>query len=110
MIFLWDVTKKKEEKRPDYRIEEWHKSTPYDIFWNQYTYLTVCLLIVTCHHTNHFIIVCGKWKFDSKFQVTFPLTHDCLNYTCRDNDTDKIKCFGVLHVIRTVPSNFFKEY
>ena len=33
------------EKRLNYSIEERHSSTPYDIFRNQSTYPTVCLLI-----------------------------------------------------------------
>ena len=89
MIFLWDI-RKKNEKTLNYCIEEWHTSTPYDIFWNQYTYPTMCLLLDTWNQTDYFITVCSKWIFDSNFEVAFPLTQDCLNYTCRGNDTDEI--------------------
>ena len=102
MIFLWDITKKN-EKSLNYRIEEWHTSTPYDIFRNQSTYPTVCLLLDTWHQTDNFITVCGKWVSDPNFEVEFPLTHDCLNYTCRGNDTDEIKFVGVLHAIIEAP-------
>ena len=84
-------------------MEEWNTSTPYDIFWNQSTYKTLCLLIDKWHCTNNCITVCGKWIFYSNFEVAFPLTQDCLNYTCRGNDTDEIKFSGVLHAIRAVP-------
>ena len=63
----------------------------------------MCLLLDTCHQTDHFITVCDKWIFDSDFEVAFPLTEDFLNYTCRGNDTDEIKFVGVLHAIRAVP-------
>ena len=95
--------KEKNEKRLNYRIEEWHTSTPYDIFWNQSTYPTVCLLIDMWHRTDHFITVGGKWIFDSNFEVAFKLTHDCLNYICHGNDTDEIKYFDFLHAIRAAP-------
>ena len=95
--------REKNEKRLNYCIEEWHTSTPYDLFRNQSTYTTVCLLLDTWHRTNNCIAVCGKWIFDSNFEVAFPLEQDCLNYTCRGNDTDDIKIFGVLHAIREPP-------
>ena len=76
---------------------------PYDIFRNQSTYPTVCLLLDMWYRTNHCITVCGKWIFYSNFEVAFPLTQDCLNSTCRGNDTDENKKFGVLHAIRAVP-------
>ena len=63
----------------------------------------MCLLLDTWHRTDNCITVCGKWIFDSNFEVAFPLTQDCLNYTCRGNDTDEIKFVGVLHAIRSVP-------
>ena len=94
---------KKNEKRPNYRIEELHTSTPYDIFRIQYTYPTVFLLPDKWHRTDHCITVCGKWIFDSNFEVAFPLTQDFLNYTCCGNDTDKNEFVGVLHVIIEVP-------
>ena len=68
----------------------------------------VCLLLDTLHRTNHFIKFCGKWIFDSNFEVTFPITQDCLNYTCRGNYTDEIKFVGVLHAIRAVPPTHFQ--
>ena len=34
--------------------------------------------------------------------MTFPLTQDCLNYTCRGNGTYDIEFVGVLHSIRLV--------
>ena len=107
VIFLWDITKKAKEL--NYCIEEWHTSTPYDIFRNQYTYPTVCLLLGTWHRTNHCITVYGKWIFDSNFEVAFPQTQDCLNYTCRGNDNDEIECFGVLHSIIAVPPEFVQR-
>ena len=55
------------------------------------------------HRTDNFIAVCGKWIFDSNFEVAFPLTQYCLNFTCRVNDTDENKFVDVLHVIRSVP-------
>ena len=96
--------KKKNEKRLNYRIGEWHTSTPYGIFRNISYYLTVCLLLDTPHRTNNCIIVFGKWIFDSNFEVAFPLTHDFLKYICRGNNTDEIIFAGVLHAIRAVPS------
>ena len=95
--------KEKNEKRLNYCIDEWHTSTPYDIFCNQSTYLTVCLLLYTWHFTDHCITVCGKWIFYSNFEVEFPLTQDFLNYTCRVNYTDDDKFVGVLHAIRALP-------
>ena len=79
---------KEKTKKLNYRIEEWHTSTTYDIFCNQYTYTTVCLLLETWHRTDRCIAVCGKWIFYSNFEVAFTLTQDCLNYTCCVNDTD----------------------
>ena len=35
----------KKLKRLNYRIEEWHTYTPYDILRDQYNYPTVCLLL-----------------------------------------------------------------
>ena len=75
VIFLWDI-KKKNEKRLNYSIEEWHTSTLYNIFRNQSTYPTVCLLLDTWHRIDNCITVCGKWIFDSNFEVAFPLTQD----------------------------------
>ena len=66
----------------------------------------MCLLLDTFHWNDHCIIVCGKWIFDSNFEVTFSLTQDCLNYTCRGydkDDTNEIKFVGVLQAIRAVP-------
>ena len=62
------------------------------------------------HQTYRCITVCGRWIFDSNFEVAFPLTHDCLNYTCHGNDTDEIKFVGVLRAIISVPPKVFKEY
>ena len=96
----------KEEKNEEilnYRIAEWHISTPYDIFRNQSTYPTVCLLLDMWHRDDHCITVCGKLIFYSNFEVAFPLTQDCLNYTCPGNDTDENKFVGVLHAIIEVP-------
>ena len=103
MIFLWDITKKK-IKRLNYCIEEWHTYTSYDIFWNQYTYPNMCLLIDAWQQTDNCIKVCGKWIFDFNFEVAFPLTQDCLNCIWRGNDTDNNKYFGVLHSIISVPT------
>ena len=71
--------KEKNEKRLNYCIDEWHTYIPYDIFSNQSNYPTVCLLLYMWHRTNNCIIVCGKWIFDSNFEVPFTLTQDCLN-------------------------------
>ena len=78
--------KEKNEKIPNCRIEEWHTSTPYDIFWNQSNYPTVCLLLDTWYRTDHCITVCGKCIFDSNLKLVITLTHDSLNYACRGND------------------------
>ena len=59
----------KNGKRLNYRIEEWHTSTSYDIFRNQSTYPTVCLLLDTWHRTDHCIAVFGKCIFDSNLKV-----------------------------------------
>ena len=95
--------KGKNLKRLNYFIEEWHTSTPYYIFRNQYNYQTVCLLLDTSHRTNCCITVCGKWIFDSDFEVTFPLTQDCLNYICCGNYTDDIRFVVVFNLVRAVP-------
>ena len=92
--------KEKSVNRLNYPIEEWHTSTSYDIFWYQYNYLTICLLLDMYHHTDHCITVCSKWIFDSNIEVTFPLTQDFLNYICRGKETGDIKFVGVLHAIR----------
>ena len=105
VIFLWDIIKKN-QKIINYRIEEWHTSTPYDIFRNHSTYTNVCLLLDTYHRSDHCNTVCGKWIFDSNLKVVLPLTQDYLNYTCCGNDTDEIKFFGVLYAIREVPPGF----
>ena len=76
----------------------------YDIFRNHSTYQAVCMLLDTWHPNNHCIKFCGKWIFYSNFEVAFPLTQDCLNYTFRGDDTDEIKFVGVLHAIRAVPT------
>ena len=68
----------KNKVRLNYRIEEWHKSTPYDILRNQSNYPTVFLLLDTWHHTDHCITVCGKWIFDSNLKLVLPLTQVCL--------------------------------
>ena len=39
--------KEKTKKKLNYCIQEWHTSTPYNIFQNQYNYPTVCLLLDT---------------------------------------------------------------
>ena len=113
MYFCRDVLlgnhKEINEKRLNYCIGEWHTSTPHDIFWNQSNYLIVCLLPYTPHRTNCFITVCGKWIFDSNFEVTFPLTEYYLNYICRVNYTAGIIFLGVLHAIRAVPPKVFQR-
>ena len=107
MHFCRDIlmghNKEKNEKRLNYRIEEWHTSTSYDIFLNRSTYPTVCLLLVTWHWTDHCITVCGKWIFYSNSEAAFPLTKDCLNYTCCGNGTDENNFVGVLHTNISVP-------
>ena len=55
VIFLWGIANKKTQKIINYRIEEWHTSTPYDLFRNHYTYLKVCLLLDMWHRTDHCI-------------------------------------------------------
>ena len=95
--------REKNEKRLNYRIEEWHTSTPYDIFWNQSTYTTVCLLLDTWHLSDHCITVFGKWIFNSNLKVALPLTQNYLDYICCGNDTNENKFIGILHAIREVP-------
>ena len=63
----------------------------------------MCLLLDMWYQTGNCITVSGKWIFGSNFEVAFPLTQDCLNYTCSGNDTKKINFSGVLHAIRSVP-------
>ena len=70
--------KEKNQKILNYCIEEFHTSTPYDIFWNQSTYPTVSLLLYTWNQNDHCITVCGKWIFDSNLEVALPLTQGCL--------------------------------
>ena len=101
--------REKNEKRLNERIEEWHTSTPYDIFRNQSTYPNVCLLPYMWHLTDHCITSCSKWIFDSNLKVALPLTQDSLNYICRGNDTDENKFIGVLHAIRAVPTEVFQR-
>ena len=101
VIFLWDITEKN-QKRLNYRIEEWHTSTPYDLFRNWSTYPTVCLLLDMWHQTDHHIIVFSKLIFDSNLKVALPLTQDSLNYICCGNKTDDNKFIGVMHAIREV--------
>ena len=81
---------------------------PYDIFRNQSTYPTMSLLIDMWHRNDHYITVCGKCIFDYNFEVAFPLTQDCLNDTCRGNDTDENKFVGVLLTIRAVLPEVFQ--
>ena len=107
---LWDITNKKPKKNLNYHIDEWHTSTPYDTFRNRSTYPTACLLLDTWHRTDHCITVCGKWIFDSNFEVAFPLTQDCLNFTYLGNDTNEIGFFGVCMLLDKSLLNFFKEY
>ena len=95
--------REKNEKRLNYRIEEWHTSTPYNILLNESTYPTVCFLLDMWHWTYHCIKVCSKWIFDSNLKVASPLTQVCLNYICCGNDTDENKFIGVFHAIRAVP-------
>ena len=84
MHFCWDIImghhKDKNKTILNSNIEEWHTSTPYDIFRNQYTYPTVCLLLDMWHRTNHCIKVRVKWIFDSNFKVVLTLTQDSFNY------------------------------
>ena len=100
--------RKKNRKKPNYRIEEWHTPTPYDILQNQSTYPNMCLLLDMWHSTGNCITVCGKWIFDSNLKVELPLTHVCLNYIYCGNDTYENKFIGVLHVIRAVPPEVFQ--
>ena len=100
--------REKNENKLNYLIEEWHTSTPYDIFRNQSTYPTVCLLLDMWHQTDHCIKVFGKRIFDFNLKVVLPLTQGSLNYICRGNDTDENKCIGVLHEIRSVPTEVFQ--
>ena len=108
VIFLWYITEKK-RKILNYCIEEWHTSTPYNIFWNQSTSSTVYLLLETWHRIYHCIVVCGKWIFYSNLKVALTLTQVFLNYICRGNDTDEIKFVGVLHAILAVPPEVFQR-
>ena len=61
------------------------------------------MLLDTAHRTDHYIIVCSKWIFDSNLEFSLPLTKASLNYICSGNDTDDITFVGVLHAIRAVP-------
>ena len=109
VIFLWDMIKKKNQKRLNYRIEEWHTSTPYDIFRNKSTYPTVCLLLDMWNRTNQCITVWSEWIFDSNFEFAFPLTQYCLNCICRGNYTDVVRFVGVLYAIISVPPVVFQR-
>ena len=64
--------REKNEKIPNYHIDEWHTSTPYDILWKKYTYPTVCFLLDTWQRTDHCITVFGKWVFGSNLKMTLP--------------------------------------
>ena len=107
MQFFRDILmgnhREKNEKIPNYHIEEWHTSTPYDILRKQYTYTTVCLLLDMLHRTDHCIAVCSKCIFDYNLKVALPLTQVFLNYICCGNDTDENKFISVLHAIRASP-------
>ena len=72
VILLWDITNKKTKK---YSIIVLRNGIHprHMIFWDQSTYSTMCLLLDTCHRTDHCITVCGKWIFDSNFEVALPL-------------------------------------
>ena len=70
---------------------------------------TVFLSLDTSHRNDHCITVCGKLIFDSNLEVTFPLTQDCLNFTCSGNDTEKISFICVLHAIVAVPPEYFQR-
>ena len=113
MYFCRDILmghhKEKNKKILNYCIEEWYSYTTYDISQNHSTYPTVCLSLYTWHRNDHCITVCGKWIFDSNFEVDFSLTQDLLDCTCRGNDTDEIKFVGVLHTIRAVPTEVFQR-
>ena len=74
--------REKNEKIPNYCIEEWQTSTSYDILRNESTYPTVCLLLDMWHRTDHYIAVLGEWIFDSNLEVALPLTQVFLNYIC----------------------------
>ena len=93
------TSQRKNKKRLNYHIEEWHTYTQYNIFRNQSTYPTVYLLLDTWHRTYHCIAVCGKWIFGSNFEVAFTFTQDLLNYTCHGNEKYEIKFVGILHAI-----------
>ena len=107
-ILMWHQ-KGENEKILNYRIEEWHTSTPYNILRYESTYTTVCLLLDTWNRTDHCITIWGKWIFDSNLKVALPLTQVCLNYICCGNDSDENKFIGVLHVIRAVPPEVFQR-
>ena len=96
--------REKNEIRINYRIQEWHTFTTYDIWHNRSNYPTVCLLLDTAHRADHCIIVCIKWIFDYNFKLALPITRAWLNYICYGNDTDEITFVGVLHAIRAVPT------
>ena len=93
----------KNEKIPNYRIKEWHTSTPYEILRNKSNYPAVCLLLDMWHRTDCCITVFSKWIFDSNLKVALSLTQVCLNDICCGNDTDDNKFADVLYVIREVP-------
>ena len=101
---LMGQQREKNELKINYHIQEWNTfTTTYVIFQNHSTYPTVWLLLDTAHQTDYFIIIWGKWIFDSNLEFTLPLTSAWLNYICCVNDTDEITRFGVLHAIRAVP-------
>ena len=55
------------------------------------------------YRTDRCIAVFVKWIFDPNLKVVLPSTQDCLNYTCRGDNTDVNKFVNVLHTIRAVP-------
>ena len=101
--------REKNEKIINSCIEEWYTSMPYDIFWNQSTYKTVCLLLDIWNRTDNCIAFFGKWIFDSNLKVVLPLTQDSLNYTCCGNETDENKFVGVFHKIIAVSTKFVQR-
>ena len=109
VMFLWDITEKKNEIRIHYSIQECHTFTRYDLLQNLSNYPTVCLLLYTSHRDDHCITVCGKWIFDSNLKVALTLTRAWLNYICSGNDTDEIIFVGVLHAIIEVPPEGFQK-
>ena len=92
-----------------FEMYQWY-GIPYDMFRNQSTYPTVCLLLDQWHQTDYCITICSKRIFYSDPEVAFPLTQDSLNYARRGNDKYDIKVVGAFCAIRAViPEVFVKR-